>query len=220
MTRRVLRAMLDEARNGPRLFLLSPVDPTHGWNLRNLMQEELLLTLYCEHPGHEHELGTHGQIRIRNPLRWIAQVTPYALLSLKVLRIALPVAIGAIGLAEDAVKDRYEADFKFTDSWVKAASEVKGKIEEAGERYDRFDYPSLSHAEGAGLRAFHQLLAAEHGSWQPGDAVIGPTVESDSNEPILRRVVDKKTGDVLWVCPRHYREYDPGLPVIPEQTSS
>ena len=29
----------------------------------------------------------------------------------------------------------------------------------------------------------------------------------------LRRVTDRKTGDVLWVCAKHYVEYDPGLPV-------
>ncbi len=23
------------------------------------------------------------------------------------------------------------------------------------------------------------------------------------------------TGDYLWVCPVHYRQYDPGLPVLP-----
>jgi hypothetical protein len=33
----------------------------------------------------------------------------------------------------------------------------------------------------------------------------------------LRHVTDKKSGDVLWVCATHYKEYDPGLPVLPEQ---
>jgi hypothetical protein len=31
----------------------------------------------------------------------------------------------------------------------------------------------------------------------------------------LRRV-QAATGDFLWVCPDHYRGYDPGLPVIPQ----
>ncbi|MBC8869683.1 MAG: hypothetical protein H8E44_09715 [Planctomycetes bacterium] len=30
----------------------------------------------------------------------------------------------------------------------------------------------------------------------------------------LRRVLTP-TGDYLWLCPTHYREYDPGLPVLP-----
>ena len=31
------------------------------------------------------------------------------------------------------------------------------------------------------------------------------------------RSPDKGSGDVLWVCPRHYEEYDPGLSVLSEQ---
>jgi hypothetical protein len=34
----------------------------------------------------------------------------------------------------------------------------------------------------------------------------------------MRRVVTP-SGDVLWVCPEHYREYDPGLPVLPYDTT-
>ena len=34
----------------------------------------------------------------------------------------------------------------------------------------------------------------------------------------LRRVLSA-TGDYLWVCPTHYRVYDPGLPVLPEPLS-
>ena len=31
------------------------------------------------------------------------------------------------------------------------------------------------------------------------------------------RMVTTKTGDILWVCPKHYKVYDPGLPTLPEQ---
>jgi len=82
-------------------------------------------------------------------------------------------------------------------------AEVKPDLEHASQGVDHLDYPysrSHSRAEGKGLRAFHDLLAEV--GWKPGAAN-------------LRRVTDKKSGDVLWVCPTHYKEYDPGLPVLP-----
>ena len=216
MTRRVLRAMMDEARNGPRLFTLSPIDPTHKWDPRNLASEELKLTLWCEHPGHEHALGEEGQYIIRNPRHWLSQVAPYALLSLQVLRIAAPIAGGAIGLAADAIKDAYEPTFDFMDGLLQAASEGKSALENYADAIDHRDMP-ISKAEGAALRAYHRLLAEANKSWKPGDKVIYGMVDGDWDEVILRRVTAKNTGDVLWVCPEHYKIYDPGLPHIPEQ---
>jgi len=46
-------------------------------------------------------------------------------------------------------------------------------------------------------------LLAEVG-WKPGAANLRPVTD--------------KTDDVLWVCPAHYKEHDPGLPVLPEQS--
>jgi hypothetical protein len=59
---------------------------------------------------------------------------------------------------------------------------------------------TISSAEGAGLRALHDLLA-ELG-WKPGQ--FG-----------LSRVTSKASGDILWVCAEHLSEYEPGLPVLP-----
>lgn len=202
MTRRVLRALLDEARNGPRLFMLSPVDRTKPWAPRNLLREELQLTLWCEHPGHEHELtGDEGCYHIPNPRKWVTKIAPYALLAVKLLRIAAPLAAGVVGMAEQAFQDKHEATFDLMEKLSKSAAEVKPDLQESAHRIDHLKYP-YSRAEGAGLRAFHDLLAEV--GWKPGAAN-------------LRRVTDKTSGDVLWVCATHYKEYDPGLPVLPEQ---
>ncbi|UCE61112.1 MAG: hypothetical protein JSU63_05045 [Phycisphaerales bacterium] len=58
----------------------------------------------------------------------------------------------------------------------------------------------LSRAEGAGLRAFHQLLKQQD---KDGTKTWGG----------LRRVINP-SGDVLWVCPEHYKVYDRGLPTV------
>ncbi|MCB0200221.1 MAG: leucine-rich repeat domain-containing protein [Anaerolineae bacterium] len=201
MTRRVMRALLDEARNGPRLFTLSPIDPRRQLDPRTLWSEELRLTLWCEHPGHEHELIPEGQYIMRNPRQWAIKLSPYAQLSLKVLRIAAPISVGAVGLAEQGIKDQWEDRFKFMEELSKGAAVLKPDLDKLSSRINDRQYP-IARAEGEGLRAFHDLLAEV--GWKEGAAN-------------LRKVSDKKTGDILWVCPAHYKEYDPGLPVLPEQ---
>ena len=152
MTRRVLRAMLDEAREGPRLFLISPIDPTRKFDPRNLLQEELKLTLWCEHPGHEHELGKESQYIIHTPRKWVARIAPYALLAVKVLRIVAPLSVGIAGLAEDAFKGQYEPSFKFMEQLSKSAGEIKPDIEDTTDHVDHLGYRSLTRTEGEGLR--------------------------------------------------------------------
>ena len=195
--------MLDQARRGPRLFSLYTVDPTRPLDPRNLFRQELKLVLWCEHPGHEHALeGEEGHYIIPNPREWVTKIAPYALLVLKLLRVVAPLAGGALGLASDAVQDQYKPLSDFLGKLVSAASEAKPPLEEGTDRIDPRKYDGyLSRAEGAGLAAFHALLTEV--GWKPGAAN-------------LRRITDKKSGDVLWVCPTHYKVYDPGLPVLPE----
>jgi hypothetical protein len=57
----------------------------------------------------------------------------------------------------------------------------------------------LTAAEGQALRALRQLIFACDPVHAFGD---------------MRRV-QAPAGDLLWVCPVHYREYDPGLPMLP-----
>jgi internalin A len=57
----------------------------------------------------------------------------------------------------------------------------------------------LTLAEGAGLRALRSIVFEQ----DPHRAFGG-----------MRRV-QAPSGDLMWVCPEHYPEYDPGLPVIP-----
>ena len=61
---------------------------------------------------------------------------------------------------------------------------------------------AISHVEGAALREFHALLNE---------------IDKKKTWGGLRRVVAKATGDVLWVCRKHYKIYDPGLPKQPKQ---
>ncbi len=180
------------------------MDARRAWDPRNILNEDLLLTLWCEHPGHEHPLGPEGQFTIHNPRKWVTKIAPWASIALKVLRIAAPFGVGAIGLADEALQDRYKADFEFMEKLSDSFEVLESDIDAESERVEHLTMPyaPFSRAEGESLRAFHDLLASV--GWQPGAAN-------------LRRVTAKDTGDILWVCPEHYPIYDPGLPVIPEQ---
>jgi hypothetical protein len=59
----------------------------------------------------------------------------------------------------------------------------------------------VTTAEGAGLRALHAKLLELDPAKRWGE---------------LRRV-PTKSGEYLWLCPRHYREFDPGLPKVPQE---
>jgi internalin A len=57
----------------------------------------------------------------------------------------------------------------------------------------------LNEAEGQALRAL-RLIVFEHDRQRAFGGM---------------RRVQAPSGDFLWVCPDHYREYDPGLPTVP-----
>jgi internalin A len=61
------------------------------------------------------------------------------------------------------------------------------------------DAGKLSPAEGQALRAVRQVVFENDPLHAFGD---------------MRRV-QAPAGDLLWVCPAHYPEYDPGLPTLP-----
>ena len=57
----------------------------------------------------------------------------------------------------------------------------------------------LTPAEGRALRAIRQIVFDNDPLHAFGD---------------MRRV-QAPAGDLLWVCPVHYKDYDPGLPTLP-----
>ena len=81
-----------------------------------------------------------------------------------------------------------------------------GEISSDGLIFPHLDLPAVredtdelvTRAEGAGLRELHSLLL----ELDPAKSWGG-----------LKRVLTP-AGDYLWLCPEHYREYEPGLPKL------
>jgi internalin A len=193
--RRVLRAVSAEVTDCPRLFTLIRDQPTGPRRLR-FFQQHYRLTLWCEHPGHWHPC-TRGY-ELDPPRDWFAAIGPYAALVVKTLQLAVPLA-GSVAANILLPADQFERardDLQLMEAIVAELS-AKPRRNPGGVGADPAD--GLTAAEGQGLRGLRAQLFDQDRSRAFGG---------------LRRVL-AATGDFLWVCPDHYREYDPGLPVVP-----
>lgn len=193
--RTVIKALSAEITDCPRLFTLVPKDKKK-WDPKKAWETGYELTLWCEHPGHEHpcEGAPYG---LNLPKDWLKKASPYISVVSKTLRIAVPIAGAAVGMAlDEAELTNITDDIKFME---KLSAALPGEIGRGHQRLD--GETGLTHAEGAGLRSLRALL-----------------FEQDQQRAFggLQRVFTA-SGDYLWICPAHYPEYDPGLPKLPYQ---
>ena len=193
----IMRAIANEAKNGPRLFTLEPVDG----NWRRPFNKRYRLYLWCEkeneqHPVYQPEQGIHaGMYELEVSRDWLIQVAPYANLVSRVLKTVLPVAIPAANLyfGEDIMDD-----WTISQS-LDAMKEGTGNLLESElktSESDRFKDGLLSDAERSGILALHSFLREE----DPHHKNLG-----------LKRM-PTYTGDYLWLRNKHYQEAQSIIP--------
>jgi internalin A len=193
--RRVLIAISTEVNDCPRLFTIVP---DSGWfEYLRIASTGYRLTLWCEFPGNLHECSD-ATYSIRRRRDWFRAISPYAALVVRTLKIATPIVKDVMGIRLDqkSFSDvQHELDLMKT--LVDKVADVSAVDMHRG--FGGGTDLNLNYLEGAGLREFRTFL-----------------VDTDRmrNFGGLRRVTDS-SGDYLWVCPDHYREYDPGLPRLP-----
>jgi hypothetical protein len=196
--RRVNRVVSTEVTNCPRLFTLGRKRPGLLDRVR-LHQEHYQLTLWCEHPGFEHAWSA-ATYELDPPREWFVQIAPYARLVFRTLQLIVPVA-AAIDVASlpSTQRDNPQArldvmqaivDDLPVDALVTADREFSDRDGGSGK---------LTQAEGQALRAIREIVFEKDPLHAFGD---------------MRRV-QSPAGDLLWVCPVHYPDYDPGLPTLP-----
>lgn len=194
--RRVLRAVSAEVIDCPRLFTLVRDQPTGTRRLR-FFQQHYRLTLWCEHPGHWHPCTQAYELD--PPRDWFAAIAPYGALVVKTLQLAVPLP-GSVAANILLPADQFERARDDLHRMEAIVAELPAKPRRSpGEAGADSAADGLTAAEGRGLRVLRALLFEQDRSRAFGG---------------LRRV-QAATGDFLWVCPDHYREYDPGLPVVP-----
>jgi hypothetical protein len=127
-------------------------------------------------------------------------VAPYARLVFRALQLVVPVA-AAIDVAVLPGPQQAGAQARLDVMQALVADLPVDSLDQADREFaDRDGGPgTLSPAEGQALRAVRELVFEHDPLRAFGD---------------MRRV-QSPSGDLLWVCPAHYREYDPGLPILP-----
>ncbi|HWS90662.1 MAG TPA: COR domain-containing protein [Pyrinomonadaceae bacterium] len=194
--RGLMQTMLDEAKEGPRLFSFEPVEPGFfdrpGW-----LSEKFRITLWCEHsrmplPALNGEGDARGVYELTLPRDWVAKAAPWLKLLTGALSLIVPVAASATKLMLDdasykRIEKQLELGQKSLDSVLKGGGEVGGWLGHG-------DAPDLERgeamrAQGATLRQLHAWLK-----------------EKDPGLGGLIRVQNKRQ-EFLWVHPQFEKEY-------------
>ena len=188
--RRVLRGLWTHRLDGPCLFSLIPEG-------RGLATETMRLTLWCEwadapHPCVPIFSGMPGDYQIKLPRAWVTKWVPAISWMVKILKVAAPIG-GAYGKAitDTLGLTDVKANIETMEKMVRTLP--SGELD-AGRRIDtRVGMPE--QLDEADFRMFHDFLAEVLPSRSWGN---------------LKRARYK--GEFLWLCPKHFEEYEPGLP--------
>jgi internalin A len=203
----LLRAIGSENRECPRLFTLLPEKLTR-FNPANIGKTGHRLTLWCEYPGDKHptcpigsgkkdaKQGERGEYLFTGSKEWLVEVAPYAKLVAGLLKAVVPIAGAATKTLVDEsllkeIGPKLDLMEKITTTLLHGQFEARVGPDEPGRL--------VSEAEGAGLRSLHSLLL---------------DLDPQKTWGGLRRVLTP-TGDYLWLCPTHYRKYEPDWPKLP-----
>ncbi len=195
----LMRALSSENRDCPRLFTLLP-EEIDGWSSAKIGKIRQRLTLWCEYTDGQHPTcpigsGGDGEYPFESSKEWLRAIAPYATTIARTLRTVLPIAGAAFkaGLDETLLKEigpKIQLMERLTSTLLKGDFDVPSAQEETDQLVTR--------ADGAGLRELHSLLLELDPAKTWGN---------------LKRVLTP-AGDYLWLCPKHYGEYEPGLPKL------
>jgi len=198
----------DEARDGPRLFSLIPLEPSF-WNKPGWLSQKIRVILWCEHsrlPLPElWKDQSRGVYEIDRPRQWLVKVAPYVRFVAGTLRLILPVAGSAVKWAlDDAEYKNIDEDLDLSQKSFDAllgAEEAADKsligdhtddlpdAAQQEEQCDEFPYGRPTSAQAGLLRELHALI-------QNRDPGFGGLVR-----------VRNKRGEFLWIHPDFQKEY-------------
>jgi hypothetical protein len=192
----LMRTLIDEAKDGPRLFGFEPVDP--GFLDRpQWVSEKFRVTLWCEHsrlplPVLNGQGDKRGVYDLTLPRDWVVKAAPFLKLLTGTLSLVLPVASSATKLVLDEAA--YKGIEKQLDLGQKSLDAVLKGGEEAGAWLGRKDAPDLEYGEA--IEA-HGAMLRQLQAWLK---------EKDPGFGGLVRVQNKRQ-EFLWVHPQFEKEY-------------
>jgi internalin A len=191
----LIQLFTDEAKEGPRLFSLFPLDG-NKFNPKNWIRHQFRLVLWCEHSRLPLPVLNNGDMKkgvydFELDKEWFKKTAPYLKLVTGTLSLVLPVASSTLKVVDDAATKAFQAQF---DLGKKAIDAIVGESAALNEFSKVIDSTNLergvgSRVENATLRELHALLKGV----DPG---FGGLV----------RVLNKRN-EFLWVHERFAGEY-------------
>lgn len=181
----IMQAMANEAKNGPRLFTIAPLDGS--W--KRLVTKRYELRLWCEAEGSQHPVMEEGMggYDFEESREWIGRVAPYVNFIAGVLKTVAPLALPAAAL----VLGEGRLDKLGIENHLALLKEGTGALlSEAKSVSDssRVGKGMLSEEERSGVLWLHAFLK-EH---DPYHGRLGLT-----RAPTF-------AGDYLWLCQTHH----------------
>jgi len=192
----LMRALMDEAKDGPRLFSFEPTD-RRFFGKPNWISAKFRITLWCEHSrmplsALNQKGDKRGVYEIDLPREWVTKAAPFLKVLSTTLSLVLPVAISATKLALNepllkGIEKQLDLGYKSFDSVLKGGEKV-------GDWLGESDAPDLERGEGILARGavFRQL----HAWLKEKDPAFGGLVR-----------VQNKRQEFLWVHPTFEAEY-------------
>ncbi len=185
----------DEAKEGPRLFSLFPLDGSK-FNSKNWVRAKFRLVLWCEHsrlplPALNGKDSKKGVYDLDLDREWFKKAAPYLKLVTSTLSLVLPVASSTLKVVDDTTFKTLEDQLSFGKDIIDAVAGEGTAINEFVGATDTtvLEYGVAIRSAGATLRELHALLKAK----DPG---FGGLV----------RVMNKRQ-EFLWVHERFAGEY-------------
>lgn len=191
----LIQLFTDEAKEGPRLFSLFPLDGSK-FNPKNWIRHQFRLVLWCEHSRLPLPVLNNGDMKkgvydFELDREWFKKTAPYLKLVTGTLSLVLPVASSALQVANDAATKALQAQIGLGKDVIDAIAGEASALNEFSSVMDSADLERGvgSRAENATLRELHALLKAK----DPG---FGGLV----------RVLNKRN-EFLWVHEKFAGEY-------------
>jgi len=191
----LIQLFTDEAKEGPRLFSLFPLDGSK-FNPKNWIRHQFRLVLWCEHSRLPLPVLNNGDMKkgvydFELDKEWFKKTAPYLKLVTGTLSLVLPVASSALQVANDAATKALQDQIGLGKDVIDA---IVGESSALNEFSSVIDSTNLERgvgprAENATLRELHALLKAK----DPG---FGGLV----------RVLNKRN-EFLWVHEKFAGEY-------------
>lgn len=192
----LMQSLIDEVKDGPRLFGFEPVDRSF-FSRPKWISAKFRLTLWCEHsrlplPVLNGKGDSRGVYELDLPRDWVVKAAPYLKLVTGLLSLVVPVAGSAMKLElDDAAYKGIEKQLEFGQKSLESA--LRG-TEKAEDWATNGDAPGLE--EGNSIRAQGAVLRQLHAWLKEKDPSFGGLVR-----------VQNRRQEFLWVHPNFESEY-------------